>query len=66
MGFVTSGMGDFGQQTAEWGGYFSTFAQVSGGLVGFVFVALTFNGKLVAAGNPALRDLWRGRPSPTF
>ncbi len=34
-------------------------AQVSGGLVGLVFVALTFNGKLTGAGDSALRDLAR-------
>jgi hypothetical protein len=41
-------------------GYFSTVAQVSGGLLGLVFVAISFNTKVLGEnGNPALRDLAR-------
>lgn len=40
--------------------YFSTVAQVSGGLLGLVFVAISFNTKVLGEnGNPALRDLAR-------
>jgi hypothetical protein len=40
--------------------YFSAVAQVSGGLLGLVFVAISFNTKALGdQGNPALRDLAR-------
>ena len=41
-------------------GYFSTVAQVSGGLLGLVFVAISFNTRVLGEnGSPALRDLAR-------
>lgn len=44
----------------EWSGFFSALAQVSGGLVGLVFVALTFNPqKLGTGGDPMLGELAR-------
>ena len=51
---------DFTQQALACIPYFSTTAQVSGGLVGLVFVALTFNTKMLGVkGSPLLRDLAR-------
>lgn len=51
-------MDNFSQMTQDWAGFFSALAQVSGGLVGLVFVALTFNGKaLGVGGNPMLGAL---------
>ena len=42
----------------DWAEFFSALAQVSGGLVGLVFVALTFNAKaLGVGGNPLLGAL---------
>gem|GEM_PF-1608554 len=58
-GLVAGGAGSFSDQALEWNAFFSAVAQVSGGLVGLVFVALTFNGKLANGGDPALRDLAR-------
>jgi hypothetical protein len=50
----------FSQMAQEWAGFFSAMAQVSGGLVGLVFVALTFNSKaLGVGGDPALGTLAR-------
>jgi hypothetical protein len=51
---------DLYQMSQEWSGFFSALAQVSGGLVGLVFVALTFNPKkLGAGGDPMLGELAR-------
>ena len=51
-------MDSFSQMTQDWAGFFSALAQVSGGLVGLVFVALTFNAKsLGVGGNPVLGAL---------
>lgn len=48
-------MEDFAQMTQDWAAFFSALAQVSGSLVGLVFVALTFNAKaLGVGGNPML------------
>ena len=48
----------FSQMILDWTGFFSALAQVSGGLVGLVFVALTFNAKaLGVGGNPMLNAL---------
>jgi hypothetical protein len=49
---------DFTQLFSAWSGFFSALAQVSGGLVGLVFVALTFNHKALGVGsNPVLAAL---------
>jgi hypothetical protein len=51
---------DFNPVAQEWSAFFSALAQVSGGLVGLVFVALTFNPqKLSAGGDPMLGELAR-------
>ena len=51
---------DLYQMSQEWSAFFSALAQVSGGLVGLVFVALTFNPqKLSAGGDPMLGELAR-------
>ncbi|MFI4979884.1 MAG: hypothetical protein ACHQIO_06010 [Nevskiales bacterium] len=51
-------MDSFNQMTQDWAGFFSALAQVSGGLVGLVFVALTFNSRaLGVGGNPMLGAL---------
>ncbi len=51
-------MDSFNQMTQDWAGFFSALAQVSGGLVGLVFVALTFNAKALGmGGNPLLKAL---------
>lgn len=51
---------DLYQMSQEWSGFFSSLAQVSGGLVGLVFVALTFNPqKLGVGGDPMLGELAR-------
>ena len=51
-------MDSFSQMTQDWAGFFSALAQVSGSLVGLVFVALTFNAKaLGVGGNPLLAAL---------
>lgn len=51
-------MEDFAQMTQDWAAFFSALAQVSGSLVGLVFVALTFNAKaLGVGGNPMLGAL---------
>ncbi len=48
----------FAQMTQDWTAFFSALAQVSGSLVGLVFVALTFNAKaLGVGGNPMLGAL---------
>ena len=53
-------MDSFSQMTQDWAGFFSALAQVSGGLVGLVFVALTFKPKdLGAGGDPMLGALAR-------
>jgi hypothetical protein len=50
----------FSQMTQDWAGFFSALAQVSGGLVGLVFVALTFKPKdLGTGGDPMLGALAR-------
>lgn len=59
LGLVGSAAGDFASQVAAWSPFFSTVAQVTGGLIGLVFVALTFNGQLAAGGDEALHDLAR-------
>jgi len=52
------GAGGFGQMILDWAGFFGALAQVSGGLVGLVFVSLTFNSKALGVGsNPLLRAL---------
>ena len=52
------GLDSFSQMTVDWAGFFSALAQVSGSLVGLVFVALTFNAKaLGVGGNPMLAAL---------
>jgi hypothetical protein len=58
---VRGGAGmDLNPMSQEWMGFFSALAQVSGGLVGLVFVALTFNPqKLGAGGDPMLGELAR-------
>src|SRR5882757_3466370 len=51
-------MDSFSQMIQDWAGFFSALAQVSGSLVGLVFVALTFNAKaLGVGGNPLLGAL---------
>lgn len=51
---------DLNQMSQDWSGFFSALAQVSGGLVGLVFVALTLNPqKLGAGGDPMLGELAR-------
>ncbi|GAA0715698.1 hypothetical protein [Dokdonella soli] len=53
-------MSTFSEHAAPFGAYFSSLAQISGALVGLVFVALTFNIKsLGLRGRPELRDLAR-------
>ena len=53
-------MNSFAEDAAASAAYFSAVAQVSGALVGLVFVALTFNPKALGAdGHPALRSLAR-------
>ena len=53
-----SSLGGFPQMLLDWAGFFSALAQVSGSLVGLVFVALTFNAKVLGAGsNPMLAAL---------
>lgn len=53
-------MNDIIPFVASFNGYFSAIAQVSGGLVGLVFVALTFNIRALGLkGDPALRALAR-------
>jgi hypothetical protein len=46
--------------THDWANFFGALAQVSGGLVGLVFVALTFNSKALGVnGDPMLGALAR-------
>ncbi|WP_428311376.1 hypothetical protein [Hydrocarboniphaga sp.] len=56
-------MEDFHQQLLQWNAFFSSTAQVSGGLVGLVFVALTFKPEAMglsgADGDIGLRKLAR-------
>lgn len=53
-------MDAFTQMTHDWVNFFSALAQVSGALVGLVFVALTFNAKkLGVGGDPMLGALAR-------
>jgi hypothetical protein len=53
-------MDAYAQMTQEWSGFFSALAQVSGGLAGLVFVALTFNSRTLGAdGDPVLSTLAR-------
>lgn len=56
-------MDDFHQQLQQWSAFFSSTAQVSGGLVGLVFVALTFKPEAMglsgAGGDIGLRKLAR-------
>ncbi|MDE0856068.1 MAG: hypothetical protein OSA97_16760 [Nevskia sp.] len=53
-------METFSQMAQDWAGFFSALAQVSGGLVGLVFVALTFNVRaLGVGGDPLLGALAR-------
>ena len=50
----------FSQMLQDWSNFFSALAQVSGGLVGLVFVALTVNAKALGAkGDPLLGALAR-------
>ena len=52
------GLDSFSQMTLDWAGFFSALAQVSGSLVGLVFVALTFNSRILGVGgNPMLAAL---------
>ncbi len=51
-------MDAYAQMTQEWAGFFSALAQVSGGLAGLVFVALTFNARTLGeGGDPMLAAL---------
>lgn len=59
LGLVGNASGDFASQVAAWSPFFSTVAQVTGGLIGLVFVALTFNGQLASGGDETLHDLAR-------
>lgn len=59
IGLAAASAGTFASQVLEWREFFSSVAQVSGGLVGLIFVALTFNGRLGSQGDAALRDLAR-------
>lgn len=53
-------MDSFSQMTQDWANFFGALAQVSGGLVGLVFVALTFNARaLGTGGDPLLGALAR-------
>ncbi|MDB5973030.1 MAG: hypothetical protein JWQ90_5480 [Hydrocarboniphaga sp.] len=56
-------MDDFHHQLMQWNSFFSSTAQVSGGLVGLVFVALTFKPEALGvagkAGDSGLRKLAR-------
>ena len=53
-------MHGFSLWAQDWSGFFSTVAQISGSLVGLVFVALTFNPRLLGAGrDPILGILAR-------
>jgi hypothetical protein len=53
-------MDAYAQMTQEWSGFFSALAQVSGGLAGLVFVALTFNSRILGTGgDPVLSTLAR-------
>lgn len=53
-------MDSFSQMTHDWANFFSALAQVSGALVGLVFVALTFHPKkLGIGGDPLLGALAR-------
>lgn len=53
-------MDGFTAMTHEWANFFAALAQVSGALVGLVFVALTFNAKkLGIGGDPMLAALAR-------
>jgi hypothetical protein len=56
-------MDDFYQQLVQWNAFFSSTAQVSGGLVGLVFVALTFKPEAMglsgSSGDIGLRKLAR-------
>jgi hypothetical protein len=48
----------FSQMAQDWSAFFSAVAQVSGGLVGLVFVALTFNTRTLGVdGDPMLKAL---------
>lgn len=51
-------MDNFLSMTREWASFFETLAQISGSLVGLVFVALTFNPRLLGdAEDPILGTL---------
>ncbi len=53
-------MQNFASLIGQWGEFFSTTAQISGGLVGLVFVALTFKPQALGiAGEPGDRTLRR-------
>ena len=53
-------MDSFSLMTHDWSGFFSAMAQISGSLVGLVFVALTLNPRLLGAGrDPILGILAR-------
>ena len=53
-------MDTFSQMTQDWANFFGALAQVSGGLVGLVFVALSLNTRaLGAGGDPLLGALAR-------
>ena len=53
-------MEDFIQMTHDWTNFFAALAQISGALVGLVFVALTFNNRALGLnGNPMLGALAR-------
>lgn len=50
----------FEQMTHDWANFFGALAQISGALVGLVFVALTFNARLLGTeGDPLLGALAR-------
>ena len=53
-------MENFSLMTHDWSAFFSAMAQISGSLVGLVFVALTFNPRLLGTGrDPILGVLAR-------
>lgn len=50
-------MDSFSLMTHDWSDFFSAMAQISGSLVGLIFVALTFNPRLLGAGRDPVLGL---------
>lgn len=50
-------MNSFDLMTRDWSGFFGAMAQISGSLVGLVFVALTFNRQLLGDGKDPILGL---------